>query len=129
NARIIRAKAPAFWEQTMQVIRAECDEMQRAFPNDRLRNPFVNSYAGFFTLNSKAIPRRILAAQLNAEGQTVQTHEGTKYSLEDQPMLNPTGPISISVGSDEEVIFTFRGGQYDAPENLAHAIITYICGL
>ena len=128
NARVIRASASEFWSQTEQIIRNECDEMRREFPNDRLRNPFVNNYAGF-TLNTTAMPRKILAARLDVDGLCVRTDEGVKHSLEHMPMLTPTGPITITVGPEEQLQFMFRGRKYDAPENLAHALISYVCEL
>jgi hypothetical protein len=127
NADVLRAKAPIFWDATKTILRTECGEMQRNFPNDPRYNPFVNEQMGF-TLNGKKMPRKILMVDLNLDGQCLTVSEATKYSLIEQPIFDYIAPISIAVGSEEELVFTFRGRPLDTPESLAEAMISYVCG-
>ncbi len=128
NAGIIHAKAPDFWGLVDGQVRTLCQEMLEAFPHNVKRHLFPETIPDGFMLNGGGLPKRILAAQLDINGERVRLSERIKQSIEDQPSPQPKSSINITVGPDDELRFNFMGTPYADPQSLARAFVTYVCG-
>lgn len=130
NARLIRAKAPGFFNLLLQRIKSDCERLREKFPNDSRYHPFVNEERpSGFSLNGSKMPRRILGFDLNVDAHRIDVCERVKHSREDQPFPRALAPIDITVGNEDELKLTFRGNTHDTPESLAHQLISYACEL
>jgi len=128
NAEIIRAKAPDFWNLVTERLRALCPELIQTFPTNYSRHAFMESLPNGFFLNGGGLPRRILSAQLDINGQRVRLAVRLKNCIEDQPTPQTLPSIDIKVGSDDGLRFTFMGKAHDDPQDLARSLLRYVCG-
>jgi hypothetical protein len=126
DATIIRAKATDFWDIVYEHIQRLCGEMREAFPSNADRQLFVQAIPSGFFLNASCLPRRILSAQLDIDGQRVKLSERIKHSFDDNPQPERRPAIGIKVWSDDELRFTFIGKPYDDPTALARALVSYV---
>lgn len=129
DAGIIHSKAPDFWSLVITHVNTLCQELMTAFPQNVKRHLFLQSIPDGFMLNGGGLPKRILAAQLDLNGQRVRLSERIKYSIEEQPSPQPTSSINISVAPDDELRFNYMGTPYPDPHSLARAFVTHVCGI
>jgi len=130
DADIIQAKAGDFWDRVTSYLRVLCSDLVATFPNNSKRHAFLDpSLPNGFFINGGGLPRRILAAQLDTKGQRVTLSLRVKQSFDDHPDPQYVAPIAITVGKEEELIYSFMGKREDDPHNLARALLRYVCGL
>lgn len=128
DAEIIQAKAPDFWAMVKAHLQVLCSELMQAFPNNTSRRAFMEDIPDGFFLNGSGLPRRILSAQLDVQGQRVKMSIRIRQSFEDAPTPQPLPSIDIKVGKNEEVLFIYTGKRHDDPQEVSRALLRYVCG-
>lgn len=130
NARIIHGKAQGFFALILERIKLDCEKMQATFPNDNRYHPFINEERPTgFTLNGGKLPRRILGLDLNVNAHQIDMCLRIKHSREEMPFPQALSPIHITVGSEEELQFSFQDKVHDTPESLSQHLVSYVCGI
>ncbi len=116
-----------FWQIVQDAIEGICMELRQEFPSDNRYHLSLEKQpsSGFF-LHGGKLPRCILSADLDVIGQQVLLSERILQAREHQPMPKFKAPITITVGTEEELIFKFDGKCFDTPHDLARAIIGYV---
>jgi hypothetical protein len=130
KARIIQAKSRDWFTLLQERVLADCAEMRAKFPNDAKLQPFVNTQTpGGFSLNGGGMPRAILRLDLQVNAQQIGVCESLREDFVLSPPIQQGAPIPITVGPQEELVFTFMGTGHDAPDSLSQHLISYVCGL
>jgi hypothetical protein len=128
KARIIHGKAWGWFALLLERVMADCQEMLSTFPNETRYHPFVNTKThGGFSLHGGGMPRTILRLDLQVNAQQINMCESLKQDFALDPFPQASAPIGITVGLQEELIFTFRGTPHDTPEGLSQQLIRYVC--
>jgi hypothetical protein len=125
NAKVIKAKAPEWWDAVIERLQTDCSKLRETFPNDARRQCTLVKNGMDWELSGCKLPWKIFNFRLNVDGQSVDIVESRK---EARDRTEPAGrdAIKISIRSDEWMEFTFRGHAYQTPESLAQALILYV---
>src|SRR5271170_781731 len=75
RARVIRAKAPEFWNSFIEQLQADSSKLKETFPNDTSCQCTVIKTAMDCELRGCKLPWRELSMRLNVDGQSVDIDE------------------------------------------------------
>lgn len=128
KAKIVRAKAPTFWDALKERVEADCNKLRAEFPADNHRNCFVTGVLpGRFTIKGGGLPQRILDLELSLDGLCIGTFE-SEMRDRSQPAVQTkgNGEIGIEVGDDEELQFRFNGKLHKDIESLSEHLVSYV---
>lgn len=129
NAKVIRAKAPKFWNAVIEQIKADSEKLRVAFPHDISRHCDLIQSGDSYRLQGKKLPIQIIEMSLNLDGQCVDILEGTKSDrYTNANVLSQQGAMSITVWQGgEDLQFYWNGVYYSEPELLAERLIKRAC--
>jgi hypothetical protein len=127
RAKVIRAKAPEFWDSFIERLRADSSKLRQAFPNNTSCQCTVIKTAIGCELRGCKLPWRELSMRLNIDDQSVDIDEH-KREAQDRIIPAGHGEIRITVNDYEELEFTYKGRAHITPESLAQHLIEYVCG-
>jgi hypothetical protein len=126
---VIRAKAPAFWENVIDRMREDLADLRSNFPADASLHAQVIAHRDGFTLENETRPVRVLDLRLNAEGHCVELSESRKFDNFEQTAFRARYPVGMKVDENEDVVFVWRGAECKEPRQLAKLLIEYVCGI
>ena len=127
RARVIRAKAPEFWNSFIEQLQADSSKLKEVFPNNISCQCTVVKTAIGCELRGCKLPWRELSMRLNVDEQSVDIDERKR---ETPDRIIPAGydDIRITVNDYEELEFTYKGRAHVTPRSLAQHLIEYVCG-
>jgi hypothetical protein len=126
-AKLIRAKAPEFWDSFIERLQADSSKLKEVFPhNINCQCTAVKTAIGC-ELRGCKLPRQELRMRLNVDEQSVDIDEHKKEAPD---RIIPAGydEIRITVNDYEELEFTYKGRAHITPASLAQHLIEYVCG-
>jgi|CZKY01.1.fsa_nt_gi hypothetical protein len=118
KAKIIAAKAPEFWNAVIERLGVDSTKLRETFPDDRSRQCSLIKNGMDWELSGCKLPWRILSFRLNVDGQLVDIVESRKEAL-DRTVPKGRDQIRITVNSDEDLEFRYRGTTHVTPDSLA----------
>jgi len=114
NAKIIKARLPAFWDSLLEQVDNDCLELKKKLPDNNDYHFRKESAPYGFTLTCEAAPPiRQLSIQLNVDGQCIDIRGNTRTS------------ICVTVVGDNLLSFTWKGNTYATERDLSKALIEY----
>ena len=129
RAKIIEAKTPAFWDAVLRQLGSDCAKLRDSCPDDSSRHCNLFKSGIDWELQSSKLPWRILNMRLNAKGQSVDIVESIKEARDTPATPAPSEQIKISVNSDDELQFQYRGRLHTTPDSLAEYLIRHVCDI
>src|ERR1700684_4513117 len=127
RARVIRAKAPEFWNSFIEQLQADSSKLKEVFPNNISCQCTVVKTAIGCELRGCKLPWRELSMRLNVDEQSVDIDE-PKGEAPDRNIPAGDDDIRITVNDYEELEFTYKGRAHVTPGSLAQHLIEYVCG-
>ncbi|HEY4740044.1 MAG TPA: hypothetical protein VIH76_05570 [Candidatus Acidoferrales bacterium] len=126
-ARVIRAKAPEFWDSFLERLQTDSCKLKEVFPNNLSCQCTAVKTASGCELRGCKLPWRELRMRLNVDEQSVDIDE---HKREAPDRIIPAGydEIRITVNDYEELEFTYKGRAHITPGSLAQHLIEYVCG-
>jgi hypothetical protein len=127
RAKIISAKALAWWSDVIEQLQADCSKLRNMFPDNKGRQCNVIKNGLDWDIQGCKLPWIILSMRLNADGQSVDIVESIKDGRDKSVVPDSRDEIKIGIASDESLEFTHKGHTYHTPKSLAQALIMYVC--
>jgi len=124
RAKVISAKAPAWWSAVIEQLQSDCSKLRNTFPDNK-GNAIKNGLD--WDIQGCKPPWIILSMRLNADGQSVDIVESIKDDRDKSVVPDTRDEIKIGVASDESLEFTHKGHTYNTPKSLAQALVMYVC--
>jgi len=123
RAKIIEAKAPAFWKAVIQQVEKDCSKLRETFRDDTSRQCEVSINGETLQLRGRRFPSRIISLSPNFSGQCIEVREAKQLDQLMSPIVEQTASIKVTANADEEIDLEFMGRRYSMPASLSEALV------